>query len=140
MFKNPWLNNNLTNELLNTDVLKTSIFDNNNSVLGISEIPDNNVNEIIKPSWVHLYKNYPGLSVKTIDLYNSIGGNFPKFKDENELNSSYLANSCAFRMSRGLNLSGAILPNKKSKEQLVLKGADKYYYWGRVRELYPILQ
>lgn len=94
---------------------------------------------LLKPSWSSINNNYPGSNIKTVDLYNQIGGQFPKFKTENELASSYLANSCAFRMSRGLNLSNSNLPKPFSKNQFVLKGADSKYYWGRVKELYPIL-
>ncbi len=93
-----------------------------------------------KPSWSKMLTNYPGKNIKTLDLYNEIGGQFPKFKNEQELNNSYLANSCSFRMSRGLNLSDIKLPGKSDKTQLVLIGADKDKYWGRVKELYPILK
>lgn len=57
-----------------------------------------------------MIKNYPNSSIKSKDLYSDIVGTFPKFKTDEELLSSYLANSCAIRMSRGLNLNGFKLP------------------------------
>lgn len=93
-----------------------------------------------KPSWSDMSINYPDTSILTIDLYTSIGGQFPKYNSQTDLLNGPYANSCAFRMSRGLNLSNRKLPPKDNKNQLVLKGGDKLNYWGRVRELYPILK
>lgn len=92
--------------------------------------------QIKRPKWDDMIKNYPGTSIKTCDLYTSIGGNFPKYKSDEDI-PDYLINSCAIRMSRGLILSGFHLP--KSNTGGVMKGSDGYY-WLRVRELSKYLE
>ncbi|MBV8326548.1 T6SS effector amidase Tae4 family protein [Chryseobacterium sp.] len=85
-----------------------------------------------------MIKNYPNTSIQSKDLYNDIGGNFPKFKTDKELLESYLANSCAIRMSRGLNLSGFKLPSNNKGYGTgggVMSGKNKLFYWLRVKEL-----
>lgn len=91
-----------------------------------------------RPKWEDMIKNYPDDSISTKDLYAEIGGSFPKFKTDEDVGNSYLANSCAIRMSRGLNLSGFHLPSSNAgfgTRGGVMKGGDGYYYWLRVREL-----
>lgn len=91
-----------------------------------------------RPKWVDMKKNYPDESIKIFKLYEIIGGNFSKFNNEDEIKMSYLANSCAIRMSRGLNLSGFKLPSSNKgfgEKGGVMKGGDGYYYWLRVKEL-----
>ncbi|CAA7386516.1 T6SS effector amidase Tae4 family protein [Chryseobacterium fistulae] len=98
--------------------------------------------QVLRPSWRDMIKNYPNTSIKSKDLYSDIGGTFPKFKTDEELLSSYLANSCAIRMSRGLNLSGFKLPNSNKgygKKGGVMSGDKNLSYWLRVRELSPYL-
>lgn len=85
-----------------------------------------------------MIKNYPNTFKKSKDLYIEIGGNFPKFKTDEELLDSYLANSCAIRMSRGLNLSGFKLPSSNvgyGTKGGVMKGDKNLVYWLRVKEL-----
>jgi len=129
MFKNPWAAENSI--WFNEEREKWGLENDSESI---------NTRLTSKPTWSQMLTNYPGTSIKTLDLYNAIGGQFPKFKNQIELNSSWLANSCAFRMSRGLNLSGIKLPIKSISTQLVLKGGDGNNYWGRVKELYPIIK
>lgn len=98
--------------------------------------------QVLRPSWRDMIKNYPNTSIKSKDLYSDIGGNFPKFKTDKELLESYLANSCAIRMSRGLNLSGFKLPASNKGYGTgggVMSGDNKLSYWLRVRELSPYL-
>ncbi|MCS4301887.1 T6SS effector amidase Tae4 family protein [Chryseobacterium sp. BIGb0232] len=98
--------------------------------------------QVLRPSWRDMIKNYPNSSIKSKDLYSDIGGNFPKFKTDEELLESYLANSCAIRMSRGLNLSGFKLPKSNSgygTKGGVMSGDKNLSYWLRVRELSPYL-
>lgn len=91
----------------------------------------------IRPKWDDMIKNYPDTTKISKDLYTEIGGNFPKFKTNQELLNSYLANSCAIRMSRGLISSGFKLPASNSgygTKGGVLKGGNGNY-WLRVKEL-----
>ncbi|MXO33516.1 hypothetical protein GFU95_00620 [Apibacter sp. B3889] len=91
-----------------------------------------------RPKWVDMETNYPKNGVDTDKLYIKIGGNFSKFNSIDEIKKSYLANSCAIRMSRGLNLSGFKLPSSNKgfgEKGGVMKGGDGYYYWLRVKEL-----
>lgn len=90
-----------------------------------------------RPKWDDMIKNYPNTSKISKDLYSDIGGNFPKFNTNEELLRSYLANSCAIRMSRGLILSGFKLPASNigyGSKGGILKGGDGNY-WLRVKEL-----
>ncbi|ASE61053.1 hypothetical protein H3Z85_18320 [Chryseobacterium indologenes] len=98
--------------------------------------------KIKRPSWADMIKNYPGTSIKSKKLYDDIGGSFPKYKTDEELLSSYLANSCAIRMSRGLNLSGFKLPKSNKgygTKGGVMSGDKDVSYWLRVRELSPYI-
>ncbi|RAJ17035.1 T6SS effector amidase Tae4 family protein [Olleya aquimaris] len=112
-------------------------------VLGINNELDPiglQLNLLEKPTWKTMKASYPGKELPPFDLYKEIGGNMPNYKSAEELSRSPYANSCAFRMSRGLNLSGVILPKRFTPNQLVRRGKDKNYYWGRVKELYPIMK
>lgn len=91
-----------------------------------------------RPKWVDMKTNYPNIQVEIDELYIKIGGNFSKFNSVEEIKKSYLANDCAIRMSRGLNLSGFKLPSSNKgfgEKGGVMKGGDGYYYWLRVKEL-----
>lgn len=91
-----------------------------------------------RPKWDDMIKNYPNASVSGDTLYTTIGAGLLKLKNDNP---EAWENTCAFRMSRGLNLSGVKLPKDNSKYRVkgskggVLKGDDTNYYWYRVSEL-----
>lgn len=100
-----------------------------------------------RPRWEDMIKFYPNSLVKTIDLYKTIGGEFPSYKDDEQMyKEKYLVNSCAVRMSRGLNLSGLKLPKDNSKYRAigskggVMKSKEQDYYWLRVAELAKYLK
>jgi len=98
---------------------------------------------IQRPSWADMLKNYPGINVPTEVLYKQISKAL-LLDYQTNLNTPY-ANTCAFRMSRGLSLSGFKLPlsdlkyREKGVESGVLVGEDKNNYWFRVKELSPFL-
>lgn len=74
-------------------------------------------------------KYYPDVSVLTPDLYDSkIGGSFVKLYDKEGYQ-----NTCAVRMSYGLNRSGLKLP--KAPSGASIQGGDGYVYWLRVNDL-----
>ena len=74
-------------------------------------------------------KHYPDVSILTPDLYDSkIGGSFIKLYDK----PGY-QNTCAVRMSYGLNRSGLKLP--KAPSGASVQGGDGYVYWLRVSDL-----
>ncbi|MBF4516159.1 hypothetical protein IRZ71_07395 [Flavobacterium sp. ANB] len=97
---------------------------------------------VTRPSWDNMIKNYPDTSVDVIKLYNDIGNGlidlYNKAPEDWE-------NTCSFRMSRGLNLSGFNLPRDNSKYREKGSsggvhvgsniGSKKNYYWYRVKEL-----
>lgn len=74
-------------------------------------------------------KFYPDVSVKTPDLYDSkIGGAFVKLYEQKGYQ-----NTCAVRMSYGLNRSGMKLAKPPSGASV--QGGDGYVYWLRVTDL-----
>jgi hypothetical protein len=82
-----------------------------------------------RPSWADMKKYYPDISVLTPDLYDvKIGGSFVKLYDK----PGY-QNTCAVRMSFGLNRSGLKLP--KAPSGASAQGGDGYIYWLRVSDL-----
>ena len=87
--------------------------------------------EIKRPKWDDMLKNYPGTIVQTTDLYDDIGGGLPDRLKADPINWE---NSCAIRMSKGLNYSGVVLPWALSKGGTVV-GKDKYKYWIRVNDM-----
>lgn len=93
---------------------------------------------IKRPSWSDMIKNYPGPSVDAETLYKKIGNGLIDLLHENP---NSWENTCAFRMSRGLNYSGLKLPSDNSKYRArgskggIHKGDDKLNYWYRVGEL-----
>ncbi|MEJ5103711.1 T6SS effector amidase Tae4 family protein [Chryseobacterium sp. MYb328] len=97
--------------------------------------------QVLRPSWRDMIKNYPNSSVDVNTLYTDIGNGLLGMLKQN----SAWENTCAFRMSRGLNYSGFKLPNNNSNYKAkgtiggVHKGDDKLNYWYRVRELAPYL-
>ena len=93
-----------------------------------------------RPSWEILLGNYPGPDISTVELYQKIGGFLAQFDTYQKLRDSAYVNSCAFRMSFGLNHAGMKLPKRKDPHDLVVKGDDGLYYWGRVRELYDVMR
>lgn len=75
-------------------------------------------------------QHYPDSSVPTPTLYDSnIGGRFVKLYAQ----PGY-ANTCAVRMSYGLNRSGLLLPRAAGAGASV-QGGDGYWYWLRVADL-----
>ncbi|CAA7195292.1 T6SS effector amidase Tae4 family protein [Chryseobacterium potabilaquae] len=97
--------------------------------------------QVLRPSWRDMIKNYPNTSVDVSTLYTEIGNGLLDMLKQN----SAWENTCAFRMSKGLNYSGFKLPFDNSKYKAkgagggVHKGDDKLNYWYRVRELAPYL-
>ena len=74
-------------------------------------------------------KHYPDTSVQTPELYDSkIGGVFANLY----VKPGY-QNTCAVRMSYGLNRSGLKLP--KAPSGASVQGGDGYIYWLRVTDL-----
>ncbi|SEO85532.1 Type VI secretion system (T6SS), amidase effector protein 4 [Flavobacterium sp. CF108] len=90
-----------------------------------------------RPKWDDMINNYPNSSVDVITLYNEIGNGLYEMLQKN----SAWENTCAFRMSKGLNYSGFKLPYNNFKYRAtgtsggVHIGKDKLNYWYRVREL-----
>ncbi|MYN29882.1 type VI secretion system amidase effector protein Tae4 [Duganella levis] len=75
-----------------------------------------------------MQKNYPAGSVTTQTLYDSqIGGKFVRLYAQ----PGY-ENSCAVRMSYGLNRSGLTLAKGGGAS---IQGGDGYWYWLRVADL-----
>lgn len=97
---------------------------------------------IKRPSWDDMILNYPDSSINVDTLYAKIGNGLPKMLKENQA----WENSCAFRMSKGLNYSGFKLPYNNSKYRAkgstggVHIGDDKLNYWYRVKELGKYLE
>ena len=87
--------------------------------------------EIKRPSWNDMFKFYPNSQIKTIDLYESIGGGLPQYYKNDPISWE---NSCAIRMSKALNYSGVSLPNAPSRGGTII-GKDKYKYWISVEDL-----
>ncbi|MDR2121656.1 MAG: type VI secretion system amidase effector protein Tae4 [Flavobacteriaceae bacterium] len=97
---------------------------------------------VTRPKWDTMHENYPGTNIKTFDLYKDIGGKtLSPYDTPEKLYDSPYINSCAIRMSRGLNLSGIKLPSSdanhrdKGGTNGVLKGKDGNNYWFRVKPL-----
>lgn len=97
---------------------------------------------VLRPGWADMQKNYPNHSVTPIHIYTDIGRGLVKLlKDDPD----QWENTCAFRMSRGLNYSGVKLPYNNTKYRAkgstggVHVGEDKRNYWYRVSELKPWL-
>lgn len=97
---------------------------------------------IKRPRWLDMIKNYPGGNISIEKIYETISKNLLKeFKSYSSNVDNPWENTCAFRMSRGLNLSGATLPKDdikyraKGAKSGVLIGDDNKNYWFRVSEL-----
>jgi len=83
-----------------------------------------------RPSWADMKKHYPDKKIFTPDLYDSmIGGGF-----KNLYKQPAYENTCAVRMSYGLNRSGLKLGKAPSKGGS-MEGGDGYTYWIRVSDL-----
>lgn len=65
-----------------------------------------------RPKWDDMIKNYPDTSVSAVKLYNDIGNGLIDLYNKAPVDWE---NTCSFRMSRGLNLSGFILSLDNSK-------------------------
>ncbi len=83
-----------------------------------------------RPSWADMHKHYPAKTVTTDVLYNTM----IKGKFKGHQNTSYLANTCATRMSYALLHSGFHLAQTKDTDGSML-GEDKKWYWIRVSDL-----
>ena len=94
--------------------------------------------QILRPSWRDMIKNYPDSSVDVITLYRTIGNGLIEMLQNSPKDWE---NTCAFRMSKGMNYSGFKLSYNNSKYRAkgsiggVHKGTDKLNYWYRVSEL-----
>lgn len=99
----------------------------------------------LRPKWSDMIENYPDSSVDVVTLYTDIGNNLISYYNNPKTKSSW-ENTCAFRMSRGLNYSGFKLPynnlsyRAKGSTGGVHIGQDKLNYWYRVRELGKYLE
>ncbi|NRS89922.1 hypothetical protein HNQ02_002856 [Flavobacterium sp. 7E] len=97
---------------------------------------------VTRPKWIDMIKNYPDSSVDVDTLYQDIGNGLLEMYQKN----SAWANTCAFRMSKGLNYSGFKLPYNNTKYRStgskggVHIGSDKLNYWYRVKELGKYLE
>lgn len=83
-----------------------------------------------RPSWADMHKHYPAKAVTTEVLYNTM----IKGKFTGHQKTSYLANTCATRMSYALLRSGFHLARTKDPDGSML-GEDKKWYWIRVSSL-----
>lgn len=84
-----------------------------------------------RPKWDDMKLFYPDTNVKTVDLYNFIGGGLPEYFKNDPVNWE---NSCCIRMSKALNYSGVALPKAPSSGGTI-KGSDGYNYWIRVNDM-----
>ncbi|QGZ39158.1 type VI secretion system (T6SS) effector Tae4 (amidase) [Pseudoduganella flava] len=83
-----------------------------------------------RPAWADMKQHYPDSTVPTATLYDSkIGGKFVKLYEH----PAY-QNTCAVRMSYGLNRSGLKL-GKAPSAGGSMQGGDGYTYWIRVSDL-----
>ncbi len=83
-----------------------------------------------RPSWADMKRHYPDSSVATAELYDRmIGGKFKGL-----YNVAAYGNTCAVRMSYGLNRSGLKLGKAPSRDGSV-EGGDGHTYWIRVTDL-----
>lgn len=83
-----------------------------------------------RPSWADMHKHYPAKTVTTEVLYNTM----IKGKFTGHQKTTYLANTCATRMSYALLRSGFQLAQTKDPDGSML-GEDKKWYWIRVSSL-----
>ena len=81
----------------------------------------------MKPTWSKFWAEYPdyGTYSDSAAVKKDIGG---------EVNEDWIVNTCAIRMSRGLNSSGVPLPAKFAG-LLTVKGGDGKRYALRVAEM-----
>jgi hypothetical protein len=83
-----------------------------------------------RPAWAEMKQHYPDSSIATADLYDRmIGGKFKGLYKQ----AAY-QNTCAVRMSYGLNRSGLKLGQAPSSGGSV-RGGDGHTYWIRVTDL-----
>ncbi|MDD3005438.1 type VI secretion system amidase effector protein Tae4 [Flavobacterium sp.] len=129
-FKNPWSAEN--SEWFGEE--KDKWFEGGEYTEWLKELPERKNGEVFINSnlnWDELSKNYPSSIVSTKELYNSIKGGLP---ENLARNPASWENSCAIRMSRGLNYSGVKLPKASSNGGNII-GDDKFNYWIRVKDL-----
>lgn len=81
----------------------------------------------MKPTWSKFWSEYPdyGTYPDSAVVKQDIGGT---------VNEDWITNTCAIRMSRGLNYSGAPIP-AAFKGLVTIRGADGKHYAIRVREM-----
>lgn len=89
--------------------------------------------KINRPRWSDMFENYPDNSITKYIFYPKISKALGKDVDH----KAYV-NTCALRMSVGLNKSGFLLPKAPSKGGNIL-GDDSRNYWLRVADLRPYL-
>jgi hypothetical protein len=81
----------------------------------------------MKPSWSKFWLEYPdyGTYPDSAVVKKEIGGS---------VDAAYINNTCAVRLSRGLNYSGLAVPGNFAG-LMVVKGADAKFYALRVAEM-----
>ncbi len=81
----------------------------------------------MKPTWTKFWNEYPdyGSYPDSATVKKEIGG---------DVDAAYITNTCAIRLSRGLNNSGAPVPSNFAG-MLTVKGGDKLNYALRVAEM-----
>ncbi|HEY2787293.1 MAG TPA: type VI secretion system amidase effector protein Tae4 [Fimbriiglobus sp.] len=81
----------------------------------------------MKPKWVDFWAEYPDYTTdpNSATVKSNIGGS---------VDESWIVNTCAIRMSRGLNYSGVTVPGS-FPWLLTVKGADGRRYGLRVAEM-----
>jgi hypothetical protein len=81
----------------------------------------------MKPTWTKFWNEYPDYATypDSAKVKKDIGGG---------VNAAYITNTCAVRLSRGLNYSGAPVPSNFAG-LMIVKGGDGLNYGLRVAEM-----
>ncbi|WP_377124804.1 T6SS effector amidase Tae4 family protein [Mucilaginibacter antarcticus] len=87
------------------------------------------------PSYADLIAHYPSPTMDAAGVYNLIGGAVKAARVANPYDYN---NSCALRLSRALNYSGAEIPVLSNGK--TMKGADNKNYIFRVSDMYAYLK
>lgn len=90
--------------------------------------------KINRPRWTDMLNNYPDNSISKYIFYPKISKALGK-----DVDHKAYENTCALRMSVGLNKSGFLLPSPPSGGAGNIKGDDSRNYWLRVADLKPYL-
>jgi hypothetical protein len=100
--------------------------------LDLPFLPESPMAMMKKPTWMSFWLEFPdyGTYPHSPAVKKDIGGS---------VDAAYITNTCAIRLSRGLNYNGVPLPPKQS-ELLTVKGGDGRFYALRVAETRKWLQ